>query len=404
MQSFSYLPSAFRIGADLAHVRGRVQEKRAGEVHRRLDALVEDPDLRPVADPDDVPLDDDLVARAELQDLGRIGDGEGDFVRGHHASLSYVTDTVRGDVGRGAARGPALVVHGDRVERHVRVGVLDVDGEDGDVAAQSHRADAGLVQQVVQILLELGHERIGVVRSDRPRDRLLREVHRVVGRAADPDPDDPRRARLPAGADDRVEHELLDPAHAVGGHAHLQEAHVLGARALRHALHVEAVPVGHEVPVDDRDAVADVLARVLARQRVNGVRAERMLDGRALCPLSERFVDPGRMQGKVLADAAVVDRDAGVLAHEVLLLLGDVDVAEDRLQDALARDRGLPLRRVRERVAEVLRDVLQRPDVEMRCRVANGAVEVGRRRRRSRSRPLRRRAPGAPAEDRALEQ
>ena len=84
MQSFSYWP-----GPDLADVRRRVQEERAGEIHRRLDPLVEDPDLRAVADPDDVALDDHLVAGAELQDLGRIGDGERDLVRGHQASLSY---------------------------------------------------------------------------------------------------------------------------------------------------------------------------------------------------------------------------------------------------------------------------------------------------------------------------
>jgi hypothetical protein len=53
-----------------------VQEEGAAQVHRRLDALVEDPDLRPVADPDDVPLDDDLVAGAQLEDLGLVGDGK----------------------------------------------------------------------------------------------------------------------------------------------------------------------------------------------------------------------------------------------------------------------------------------------------------------------------------------
>src|SRR6266542_1615939 len=42
--------------ADLPHVRGRVEQERAGQVHRRLDALVEDADLRAVADPDDVAL------------------------------------------------------------------------------------------------------------------------------------------------------------------------------------------------------------------------------------------------------------------------------------------------------------------------------------------------------------
>src|SRR4249919_641997 len=78
--------------AELADVRRRVQEERAGEVHRRLDPLVEDPDLRAVADSDDVPLDDHLVAGAKLRDPGWIGDGEHDLVRRHHASRSYATE------------------------------------------------------------------------------------------------------------------------------------------------------------------------------------------------------------------------------------------------------------------------------------------------------------------------
>src|SRR6266404_9303861 len=45
-----------------------------------------------------------------------------------------VGGAVGGDVRARAARGPALVVDGDGVERHVRVGVLDVAVEDGDVA------------------------------------------------------------------------------------------------------------------------------------------------------------------------------------------------------------------------------------------------------------------------------
>src|SRR5919108_463695 len=69
--------------ADLSDPGRGVQEERAAEVHRRLLALVEDPDLRPVADPDDVPLHDDLVAGAELQDLAGIRDREGDLVRRH---------------------------------------------------------------------------------------------------------------------------------------------------------------------------------------------------------------------------------------------------------------------------------------------------------------------------------
>jgi hypothetical protein len=60
-----------------------VKQERALQVHRRFDALVEDADLRPVADADDVALDGDLVAGAQLQDLLRVGDRERDCVVGH---------------------------------------------------------------------------------------------------------------------------------------------------------------------------------------------------------------------------------------------------------------------------------------------------------------------------------
>src|SRR4051794_12740621 len=47
--------------SDLAHARCGVEQERALQVHRRLLAVVEDPDLRPVADADDVALDEYLV-------------------------------------------------------------------------------------------------------------------------------------------------------------------------------------------------------------------------------------------------------------------------------------------------------------------------------------------------------
>src|SRR6186997_2099731 len=49
---------------ELAHAGRGVQQERAAKVHRRLDALVEDADLRAVADADDVALNRDLVAGA----------------------------------------------------------------------------------------------------------------------------------------------------------------------------------------------------------------------------------------------------------------------------------------------------------------------------------------------------
>ena len=79
----------------------------------------------------------------------------------------------------------------------------------------------------------------------------------------------------------------------------------------------------------------------------------------------------------MLADTAVVDGDPGVLADEVLLLVRDLDVPVDRLEDADARDRGLAVLRRGERVAQVLRDVLERPDVEVRGGVLDGLGEIG---------------------------
>src|SRR4249920_314738 len=103
---------------------------------------------------------------------------------------------VWADVGTRTAGGPALVVDGHRVEGHVRVRVLDVTREDGHVAAEAHRADARLVQELEQLALELRHVRIRVGRPDRPRNRLLREIHRVVRRTANTNADDPWGARL----------------------------------------------------------------------------------------------------------------------------------------------------------------------------------------------------------------
>src|SRR5206468_2316720 len=68
--------------------------------------------------------------------------------------LPVVVDrAVGGDVRARAAGGPALVVDRDGVERHVRVRVLDVALQDGDVPAEAHRADAGLVQEPEKLVL-----------------------------------------------------------------------------------------------------------------------------------------------------------------------------------------------------------------------------------------------------------
>src|SRR3954466_4451437 len=95
--------------------------------------------------------------------------------------LAVVVDGAVGrDVRGGAPRRPALVVHGNRVEGHVRVGVLDVALQDGDVAAEPHRADARLVEEAEQLVLELRDDRGGVARADPAHDRTLPGRPRVV--------------------------------------------------------------------------------------------------------------------------------------------------------------------------------------------------------------------------------
>src|SRR5262249_19170346 len=94
-------------------------------------------------------------------------------------------------------------------------------------------------------------------------------------------------------------------------------------------------------------------------------------------PGAQRLVDPRRVQREALADAAVIDSDAGVLTDEVALAVGDVDVAVDRLEHALAGNRRLARPSGVERVAQVLRDVLQGPDVEVRGRVLDGLLQIG---------------------------
>src|SRR5437879_2195840 len=69
-------------GADLLDARRRVQEERAAEVHRRFDALVEDSDVRPIADADDVTVDEHLVAGAQLPDF-LLGRRERQLLNGH---------------------------------------------------------------------------------------------------------------------------------------------------------------------------------------------------------------------------------------------------------------------------------------------------------------------------------
>jgi len=102
-----------------------------------------------------------------------------------------------------------------------------------------------------------------------------------------------------------------------------------------------------------------------------------MLDGRARGTVAQALVDPCRVQREVLADTNVVDGNARVLTDEVLLAVGDVDVLVDRLEHASPGDRRLLLASSGERIAQVLRNVLERPHVEVGRRVLDRVLQVG---------------------------
>src|SRR5262245_180208 len=114
-------PYAHRLvpaGAELADIGRRVEQERAVQVPRWIDALVEDAHLRAVANADDVTVDGDEIARPELADL-LLGRRKGQPVLSHTTTLPrnkllqapsgvplVLDDAFAGDVRARPARGP----------------------------------------------------------------------------------------------------------------------------------------------------------------------------------------------------------------------------------------------------------------------------------------------------------
>ncbi len=90
-----------------------------------------------------------------------------------------------------------------------------------------------------------------------------------------------------------------------------------------------------------------------------------MLARRALAAAPDRAleVDPGDLDAA--ADGHVVDGDAGVLAEEVLGLLGDADVGDHRAEHALRGRIALRRGQAREALLHVRRQDLERAHVEL---------------------------------------
>ena len=177
------------------------------------------------------------------------------------------------------------------------------------------------------------------MRAERARRGDLRQVHAQIRRAADADADDRRRAGLAAGVEHAVDDEGLDRVDAVGGNRHLEPGIVLRAAALRESSRsrVSVDGVG-EIDVDHRHA--DAAGRVLVACASADARSTSAADTRASRARSRGGSPPSARRRRPSTPRPivdVVDRDAGVLAQQVVGRFGDRDVADHRAEHALAR-------------------------------------------------------------------
>src|SRR6267378_2456649 len=190
-------------------------------------------------------------------------------------------------------------------------------------------------------------------------------MHAKVRGAADADADDGRRAGLAAGLQHAIDHERLDGVHAFGGDCHPEPRVVLGTRALRHHLDNQRLLVFGKIDVDDRHAAAAGGLLVHARGGMHDRRAERVFARRALAAAPDGLLQRDAVHLDPASDPHVVDRDPGVLAQEVVGVLGNSDVADHGAERAPRAGVGLAFRERVEALLDIGREQLQCPDVEL---------------------------------------
>src|SRR5882672_6810726 len=280
------------------------------------------------------------------------------------SNLEAILDTA-GPEGRArAARGMALHVHRYGVHRDVRRRCLDVHREGGRIAAQALRPDAEHIHRLRELALELRALRVGALRAEGPRRSLLGEVQAEIGGAADADADDGRRAGLAARLEHAVDDEGLDRIDALSRHRHAQPGIVFRPGALGDHLDHQRLVV-RKIDVDHRHASTRRGLLVDARGRMHDRGAERVLARRARTAAADRVLQSGAVHLDAAADAHVVDRDAGVLAQQVVGLLGDRDVVDHGAEHAPRERVALALLERVEALLDVRWKDLQRANVEL---------------------------------------
>src|SRR5438132_8069854 len=90
-----------------------------------------------------------------------------------------------------------------------------------------------------------------------------------------------------------------------------------------------------------------------------------MLESRALAAAPDRLLEREAVDFDAAPDPDVVDRDAGVLAEQIVGVLGHRDVADHGAEHALSAGVALVAREPIEALLDVRRQLLQRPDVEL---------------------------------------
>ncbi len=262
-----------------------------------------------------------------------------------------------------AAKRPAVVRHRHEEARRQAVQRADLAADQRHAAAEPHRADAEHVDRPHDLGFELRQPRIGIHIVDRPEQLFLR-VHVTRGAvAADADADRAGRAalplRLPDGVQDALAHAFECPIGAAKmrqlGRHRILRVHVLAAAALENQLHLDVVALPL-LEVDDRRARPEVVAAVLAGERIDGVRPQLAAPGRFGHRVLDLLLDPDLVHADRGLD--LEGRHAGVLADRAFALGRLVDVlADDRERLRGAGAFGLLVHREPHRGANVRRQV-----------------------------------------------
>src|SRR5665213_922346 len=116
--------------------------------------------------------------------------------------------------------------------------------------------------------------------------------------------------------------------------------------------------------MDNRNAGATGSLLVLARHRMHHRRAQRMLLGGALAAAAMKEAIRRAVEFDMTADGDVVDRNAGVLAEQVLGALGNRNIFYHGAENGLAGGVGFFHQQPLEALLDVVRQQLERADIE----------------------------------------